>query len=258
MWLTLDIGNSAVKGGFFDGDRLCDTFRVSLHTEEASDAWETTFKAAVRKPPITRAGLTSVVPSVTPRIASLVEHVTGVKAQVIHHRMHLPFTLAYETPHTLGTDRLAAAAAAWVLFGQARDKKLRPVVALDAGTAVTYEVIDQDGVFRGGTIAAGPTLIRETLARDTAQLPAVPLIVPPTPIGRSTQEALQAGIMYTFLDSVRGMLGRLSDLLGEQPFVVATGGWSTLLHTHLDAIDHIDPHLVLHGIRVLMTLNAVE
>ena len=258
MWLTLDIGNSAVKGGIFDKDRLCDTFRVSLHQADAQPSWETTFVTHLQDQLFTRVGCTSVVPSVTPQVTAHVQHLTGVKAQVIHHQMHLPFTLAYETPHTLGTDRLAAAAAAWVLYGQTKDQTPRPVVALDAGTAVTYEVIDPNGIFRGGTIAAGPTLIRETLARDTAQLPAVPLTVPPTPIGRSTQEALQAGIMYTFLDSVRGMLSRLSDLLGAQPFVVATGGWSTLLHTHLDAIDHIDPHLVLHGIRVLMTLNDVE
>ena len=69
------------------------------------------------------------------------------------------------------------------------------------------------------------------------------------------QEAIQAGIMYAFIDSVRGMLERISKSLDEHPFVVATGGWSPFLNEHLDAIDHVDPHLVLHGIRVLMMLN---
>ncbi len=254
MWLTLDIGNSAVKGGFFDEDRLYDPFRVPLHQDGTPMPWEATLETYLLDHPLTRVGLTSVVPAVTPRAAALVHRVSAVKTEIIDHQNHLPFTLAYETPETLGTDRLAAAAAAWVLFGRHEDGTPRPVVALDAGTAITYEVVDQQGVFRGGTIGAGPRLIRETLARDTAQLPAVTLTLPSSPIGGSTHHALQAGIMYAFLDSVRGMLGRISDALGERPFVVATGGWSEFLNIHLDTIDHTEPHLVLHGIRVLMTL----
>ncbi len=255
MWLTLDIGNSAVKGGVFEEDRLIDPFRIPLRREGGEGSWEADFETYLRGRSIARAGLTSVVPSVTPRVAALVERLANVPAEVIHHRMRLPFTLAYQTPHTLGADRLAAAAAAWTLYGQTEAQTPRPVVALDAGTAVTYEVVDRDGVFRGGTIGAGPHLIRQALARGTAQLPAVPLDLPPTPIGRSTQEALQAGIIYAFLDSVRGMLVRIHQALGERPFVVATGGWRDVLNAHLDAVDHVEAHLVLHGIRVLMTLN---
>ena len=243
-----------MKGGFFDGDRLDAPFRAPLHQDGTPMPWEATLETHLLNRPLTRAGLTSVVPAVTPRVAALVHRVSAVKAEIIDHHTPLPFTLAYETPETLGTDRLAAAAAAWVLFGRHEDETPRPVVALDAGTAVTYEVVDQHGIFRGGTIGAGPRLIRETLARDTAQLPVVALDLPSSPIGRSTHHALQAGIMYAFLDSVSGMLDRISDALGERPYVVATGGWSTLLSTHLDTIDHIEPHLVLHGIRVLMTL----
>ena len=255
MWLTLDIGNSAVKGGFFEDDRLIDSFRIPLHGEGEEGSWQAGFETQVQGRSITRAALTSVVPAETPDVVALVERLTGVRAEVIHHQMRLPFTLAYETPQTMGVDRLAAAAAAWILYGHPDTPTPRSVVALDAGTAVTYEVVDRTGVFRGGTIGAGPRLIRKALARGTAQLPAVPLDLPPTPIGRSTQEALQAGIMYAFLDSVCGMLDRIGQTLGERPFVVATGGWRDVLNTHLDAVDHVDPHLVLHGIRVLMTLN---
>ncbi len=258
MWLTLDIGNSAVKGGVFEEDQLIDDFRIPLQREEGDGSLEADVETHLRGRSITRAGLTSVVPAATLRVAALVERITGAPAEVIDHQIRLPFTLAYETPHTMGTDRLAAAAAAWNLYGQAEDQRPRPVVALDAGTAVTYEVVEHAGVFRGGTIAAGPFLIREALAHGTAQLPAVPLTLPPTPIGRSTQEALQAGIMYAFLDSVGGMLSRIQETLGERPFVVATGGWGDFLHTHLDAVDHVDPHLVLRGIRVLMALNRKD
>ncbi|MFQ5572290.1 MAG: type III pantothenate kinase, partial [Rhodothermales bacterium] len=175
----------------------------------------------------------------------------------IHVEMKLPFTLAYETPHTLGTDRLAAAVAAWTMHGLTDNHDPRCIVALDAGTAITYDVVDQFGVFRGGAIGAGPQLLNAALSKGTAQLPSVPTELPTTPIGRSTQEALQAGIMYAFLDGVQGLLARIGDTLEDAPFVVATGGWADFLHTHLNAIDHVEPHLVLHGIRILMALNGV-
>ena len=103
---------------------------------------------------------------------------------------------------------------------------------------------------------AGPGLVRDALSRGTAQLPPVSLALPATPVGRSTAEALQAGILFGFLDGVRGMLGRLHHHLGARPIVVATGGWADFLKAHLDEIDHVEPHLVLHGIRTLMTLAA--
>ena len=250
MWLVLDIGNSAAKGGFFEGDQLKDPFRLPLSGEDPPASWEAAFEERLRGRAVTRAGIASVVPAATSGVQVLLNRLANVEAEVIHHQMRLPFTLAYQTPHTLGADRLAAAAAAWSLYG-----RTRAVVALDAGTAVTVEVVDRAGLFLGGSIGAGPHLLREALAHGTAQLPPVPLERPPTPIGRTTQEAIQAGIMYAFIDSVHGMLDRISKSLDENPFVVATGGWSPFLNEHLDAIDHVDPHLVLHGIRVLMMLN---
>ncbi len=253
MWLTLDIGNSAAKGGFFEGDRLAETFRIAR--EAPPDAWEGALAEHLRRRAVTRAGVASVVPAATALVRPLLERLAGVPVEVLDYRMRLPFALAYETPQTMGTDRLAAAAAAWVRFGQPADGGPRSVVALDAGTAVTYEVVDRTGVFLGGTIAAGPALLRDALRRGTAQLPAVPLELPETPVGRSTQEALQAGILFAFLDGVRGMLARVREALGEAPLVVATGGWGAFLQSHLDEIDLVEPHLVLHGIRVLMALN---
>ena len=131
----------------------------------------------------------------------------------------------------------------------------RSVVALDAGTAVTYDVVDRTGVFLGGAIGPGPQLLREALAHGTAQLPPVPLEEPDTAIARTTQEAIQAGIMYAFIDSVGGILDRIRESLDDYPFVVATGGWSPFLKSTYIDIDRVDPHLVLCGIGVLMRLN---
>lgn len=250
MWLTLDIGNSAIKGGLFDEEALRSTFRLALPQIETPDAWEAALGEALAGRHVERAGIASVVPAATALILPLLAQ-RGVQAEVLHHTMHLPFRHTYQTPETLGTDRLAAVAGAWMRYGGAG----KPVLALDAGTAVTYEVIDETGTYRGGVIAAGPGLLRDALAHGTAQLPTVPLEAPPSALGRSTREALQAGIMWSFVESVRGMLARLAGELDAVPTVVATGGWAAFLHDHLDEIDRVEPHLVLEGIRVLMRLN---
>src|SRR5690606_2623443 len=145
------------------------------------------------------------------------------------------------------------AAGAHALYREAQPD--RPLVVVDAGTAVTVEVVSADDVFLGGTIGAGPDLVRRALAGGTAQPPDVAPGLPPRAIGRSTREAIQSGLLFPFLDGVRGLLTRIADELGTEPYAVATGGWGTLLAEHVPAIVHAEPHLVLHGVRALLDLN---
>lgn len=252
MWLVLDIGNSAVKGGVYEDGRLHHTFRASHETASLA----TTLRAEIQARPIERAGFASVVPRSTAIVASVLAE-ADIPATPIEHSMKLPFELAYRTPETLGTDRLAAAAAAWLLYGHGESPEVsRAVIALDAGTAFTYEVIDRNGVYQGGTISPGPGLMQRSLNRDTAQLPEVPLSLPDLPIGRSTVEAIQAGIMYGFIEGVRGLLKRIDEMLGTDAFVVVTGGWGTLIKEHVSDVDAFEPHLVLEGVRLLMEMNG--
>lgn len=247
MQLVFDIGNSAIKGGLFSGSVLDHTFRVA----HGAAALEAAIDAELDGAGVEWAAISSVVPRSTEAVSALLA-TRGLGVTVVQHEMRLPFELDYRTPHTLGADRLAAAAAAWLRYGV---EAKRSVVALDAGTAFTYEVVDRTGVYRGGTISPGPALMQRTLNRDTAQLPEVALEMPPSVIGRSTVESIQSGIMYGFLDSVRGLLRRIDDALGERTYVAATGGWSSFLSEHLTEIDTVDPHLVLDGVRRLTELN---
>ena len=246
-WLVLDIGNSAVKGGLYAGDRLIHTFRTSHEAEPL----ESHISGALQTASIARAGLASVVPSTAAAAMQLLEK-AGVPLTRVRPTMRLPFELGYRTPDTLGADRLAAAAAAWIRFGEPMH---RGVVALDAGSAFTYEVVDRSGVYRGGTIAPGPGLMQRALHLETAQLPEVPLVIPDEPIGRSTIEAIQVGVMYGFIESARGLLRRINEALGEETYVVVTGGWAPVLAEHVDLVDAVEPHLVLEGVRLLMQIN---
>lgn len=253
LLLTLDIGNTAIKGGLFDGSALARTFRMATDATASVPAYRHALRHHLDGAEIERVGLVSVVPAVAPLLVEAAQAETMRLPLVVSHRLALPFDMGYETPDTLGTDRIAAAAGAWTLYrGAAPD---RPLVIVDAGTAVTLEVVSADGVFLGGTIGAGPDLVRRALARGTAQLPEVEARLPRRAIGRSTKEALQAGLMWPFLDGVRSLLARAADELGAEPLVIATGGWGALLAEHTEAVDHVAPDLVLHGVRALLDLN---
>lgn len=266
MILTLDIGNTAIKGGVFDGPEAASVFHLEVGEtgggSDAADGWERALRKAVNGTEIKRAGLVSVVPDATPAAEQALAALTGRPVTTVTHDMPLPFRLAYETPHTLGADRLAAAAAAWSRFGRGGGGGTgeagtpRSVIAVDAGTAVTYEVVHRDGSYRGGAIGAAPVLMQRALRSGTAQLPTVPLTFPDGPVGRSTRSALQSGILWGFVDGVAGMIDRLASTLPDDPAVVVTGGWSDVLAEHVDAIDHVVPHLVLDGVRLLMEGTA--
>jgi type III pantothenate kinase len=260
-FLALDIGNSAVKGGLFTGDHLDRVFHVEMSLDDpsgeaAGGTWTCALRPHLRDTTVDAVGIASVVPEAVPIAQNVVRDLTGADVAIVDAEMPLPFELAYDTPQTLGADRLAAAAAAWLRYGGgangSTDATRRSVIAVDAGTAVTYEVIDAGGVYRGGAIAAGPVLTQRTLRSGTAQLPTVPLVFPTSPIGTSTRDAMQSGIMWGFVDSVQGMTNRLSALLPDEPVILLTGGWSPVLAEHLDHVDHVAPHLVLEGVRALV------
>ncbi len=259
MWLTLDIGNSAAKGGLYRDDTLKHVFHIDssaspFRGSDASGSWERALRTEVSPYVVERIGIASVVPDVVSAVTNALHRLTGAQPERLRTHMHLPFELAYRTPETLGIDRLAAAAAAWAAHGQ-HAASPRSVIAIDAGTAVTLEVITHEGVYDGGIIAAGPALMQQALHNGTAQLPEVPLEWPDRLVGQSTREALQSGIMAGFVESVRGLLHRIAAALDDAPTVVVTGGWRQLLADHIADVDHINPHLVLDGIRVLMAMN---
>lgn len=256
MLLTLDIGNSAVKGGLFEKTNLVHVFSLDPpagRSSIAADAhWRETLNSALRDVSLDRVGLVSVVPQRTQAVTAALDDLTEAPVTSIRPEMSLPFTLGYQTPDTLGADRLAVAAAGWLEYGQAEP---RSVIVVDAGTAVNYEVIHRDGRYQGGAIGSGPHLLRRALQSGTAQLPSVPLTLPDAPVGQSTQTALQSGIMWGFIDSVQGMIDRLAHSLPDTPALVVTGGWNALLAEHLDRVDHQAPHLVLQGVRLLLHEN---
>lgn len=228
------------------------TFQVPTASPED---WQAQLRTTLSEaPPFSRVGVASVVPALARRVPEAVRAWCDASPLMVRPTLRLPFTLGYDTPVTLGTDRLALAVGAWDRYGKAAPTA-RSVIAIDAGTALTYEVITADGTYLGGAIAPGPRIMADALHQGTAQLPDVPLTPPASPVGRSTEAALQSGILFGFVDGVTGMLDRLRATLDTPLVIVVTGGWAKLLCEHVPAIDDADPHLVLRGIQTLMVLN---
>ena len=241
LFLALDAGNSSVKAAVWDG-AWGETARFPSD-DAPVEVWAARLERLVGE--AEAAGIASVVPDLTPVLSETVAAVTGAAPVVVSVDLPLPFRLAYATPRTLGTDRLAAAVGAHALAGG------RAVIALDAGSAITTEVVTSEPAYLGGAILPGPDLLRRSLARDTRQLPDVPWPDVLDPIGGSTVSAIQAGLGAFVLDGVAGLLRRTRGALGGDALVIATGGWGPWLAERLPEVDRVEPHLVHDGIRRL-------
>jgi len=252
MWLLIDIGNSASKVGLFDPTSGTD--RVPGEVIRTARFEHAPFqvgplKEFIGRVPISRAAAVSVVPQQREIWADAVRQVTKADLRFFTHTSALPIELTYRTPATMGHDRIAAAVGAWMRHSVPGEKG---VLVLDAGTALNIEIVRPDGTYPGGVIAAGPALVRDALGLSTAQLPMASLELPPSPVGTSTTEALQSGILYPLLDAAAGMVRRISEHEGVAFTVVATGGWGTWMIEQLRVDWAYDRHLVLKGVADLI------
>lgn len=238
MTLAIDLGNSAMKVALFEGQQVIAAERFVGPRDPRLLDWLEAF------PPADAVGIASVVPGQLTELQLVLDSRSLPAPVLVSTALPLPLRVAYASPERLGADRLAAAVGAWIRFGPSR-----PLIVLDAGTALTYEAVSAEGVYLGGAIAPGPALLARALHRDTAQLPEVPIEIPPSPIGDQTLTALQSGIVFGFLDGVSGMLARMSAALRPEPFVVATGGWAPWIAGQVAGIHTVRPLLVLEGIR---------
>lgn len=239
-FLAVDAGNSSVKAGAWDGRWL----RVERWPSDDATAETWAGRLRALAPEASAAGVASVVPALTAGLVEAAASVSAAPPVVVSAGLPLPFRMAYGTPATLGADRLAAAVAAWALAGGP------PVVAVDAGTAVTVDAVSAEPAYLGGAILPGPDLLRRALARGTGQLPDVAFAAPPSPVGATTAESVQSGLTNLLLGGVDRLLRQTADALGAEPALVVTGGWGPWLADALGR-GRVEPHLVLDGVRLL-------
>ncbi|MGH7504335.1 MAG: type III pantothenate kinase [Longimicrobiales bacterium] len=249
MILAFDVGNTESVLGLFESGQLLDHWRISTHADRTVDEWGLLVRTLVRESgfgiePLRAAVIGSVVPPINPVLTEMCERHLGVRVLLIDARTPLPIRLAVEEPLTVGADRIANTLAAATLFK-------RDTIAVDLGTATTFDCIAADGTFVGGVIAPGVQTGAETLVRRTAKLPRVDLDRPPTVIGRRTEISLRSGIFYGAVDTIDGIVHRIRDEWRRpDALVIATGGMAALIAPHCRTVERIEPFLTLQGLEL--------
>ncbi|MGE3308533.1 MAG: type III pantothenate kinase [Limisphaerales bacterium] len=242
--LLLDIGNTHCHAGLATPRRLVD--RIDIPTAEIL-AGRPTPKlarlAAGRRP--SGCALCSVVPAATPRAVAMVESEFGISPLVLTHKTLRSVGIDYPKPATIGPDRLANALAA-------RHLHRPPVVVVDFGTAVTFDIVDAQGRYSGGIIAPGLAVMTDYLHEKTALLPRIRIREIRSAIGRSTEEAMLVGAVHGYRGLVRQLIHLLrKELRVDQLPVVATGGYARLIARGIPEITSVRPNLTLEGLRLL-------
>jgi type III pantothenate kinase len=255
MLLALDVGNTHVVGGLFEGDTLRATWRVNTQANATADEllvlWRGLFAARdVDTAALGGACLASVVPAATPGYQQLLERTFGLRTVLVGvgSGVDLGLEVQVANPTEAGADRIANALAARERYG-------KPSIVVDFGTTTNFVVVSTDGNYIGGALAPGVTASLEALASRAAKLFRVPLLRPPAAIGRDTASAMQSGAIFGYVGLVEGLIDRITAELGAAPVTVATGGLARLIAPETDKIAVVDPDLTLHGIRLIWERN---
>jgi type III pantothenate kinase len=258
MLLCLDIGNSQIHGGVFEGDTLRCQFRKTTHPLGSSDEFGVFFSAVLRENGVDprsvhRAAVCSVVPPALYPVRSACIKYFHCEPFVLQAGMKTGLKVRYRNPHEVGADRIAGA------MGAALRRPARNVIVVDCGTATTFDVLTAAGDYLGGAILPGVGISIETLAGRTAKLPTVEIMRPSTALGRSTIESIQAGVYHGHVGAIRQLLAELTReaFAGERPHVVATGGFARLLDGE-KLFDEVVPELVLLGLVYGEKINRDE
>lgn len=255
MLLCLDIGNSQLHGGVFDGDALRAQFRKTTHPLGSSDEFGVFFASVLRENGvdpgrINRTAICSVVPAaVYPVRAACVKYFRS-EPFMLQAGVKTGLRIKYRNPHEVGADRIAGSIAA------VHHRPQSNVIVVDCGTATTFDVITAAGDYLGGAILPGIGISVEALAGKTAKLPSVEIARPAAAVGRSTIESIQAGVYHGHVGAVRHLVAEITRevFAGIRPVVVGTGGFARLLLTE-NVFDEVIPELVLLGIKRAVELN---
>ena len=246
MILAIDIGNTFIHLGFFQGRRLqrCSSIPTALAQQPGR------LRRALGRVRA-EAIICSVVPRATPKVVRALRAAGCSRIRVVGRDVRVPLKNRYKYPKQVGQDRLVGAYAAWKAYQ-------RDCIVVDLGTAITIDLVkagrghrSPQGEYLGGVIAPGLDISLEALASRTALLPRVELKEPPELLGRDTANSIRSGILYGCVALCDGLVASLKRKYAPKAVVVATGGASALIAKHATSIDHLRPHLVLEGLNLL-------
>ena len=254
MLLAIDVGNTNITLGVFDGGTLRARGRLATDVERMADEYGLLIRQllpirGVAPSDVTEVSMCSVVPPLTRSLVDVCEDYFGVSPLVVGADTATGIRILYDSPRDVGADRIVDAAAALHLYGG-------PAIVVDVGTATVLDAVTADGDYLGGAIAPGISLAADTLFRRTSMLRRVELTPPPTAIGGNTIHAIQSGLILGYAELIKGMVGRFDAELGGGANVIATGGLASVVEDEVKLFDAIDPDLTLVGLRIIYEMNG--
>jgi len=251
--LTIDIGNTNVTLGLYEGKTLAAAWRMATAHERMPDEYGLQMLGLLQHQgfgpaDVDGVAMASVVPPLTGTFAAACDKYLSRNPFIVDAGVRTGVRIRYEDPKAVGADRVVDAAAVQALYGG-------PACIVDFGTGTTFDAISAEGDYLGGAIAPGIGIAAEALFQRTAKLPRVDLARPPSAIGRNTVHALQSGILFGYVGLVEGMVVRFRAELGPKMKVIGTGGLVEVIAAETAVIEIKAPWLTLDGLRIVWEMN---
>lgn len=253
MLLAIDIGNTNIAFGIFDGETLRATWNVATDINKTADEYAVLLlnllpREGLALSDIDHVSIACVVPPLLTIFEELSQRYFKIPPLIVGPGVKTGVSICTDNPREVGADRVVNAAAAHHLYGG-------PLIVIDFGTATTLDALSKEGDYLGGAIAPGIGIAAEALFERASKLPRVELIPPEHAIGKNTVTTMQSGIIFGYVGLIEGLVTRIKQELGGEAYVVATGGLAEVIARETKVIDKVDMHLTLLGLRLIHELN---